>query len=107
MRKFVAMALVTLGFSVAGAEPPTRVLTDPWFSEKKGYYQAETTFLGMKVAYEELPFEWVRGRYYQVERRFPTGPMERAVGGMRFAPNGEGTQKAERQGRSNSGRDAR
>jgi class 3 adenylate cyclase len=63
-------------------------LPDP---QKKGYYRAETSFLGMKVEYEEQPFEWVRGRYYQVERRFPSGPLERAVGGMRFAPAGEET----------------
>lgn len=64
-------------------------LPDP---AKKGYYTAETVFLGMKFSYEELPFEWVKGRYYQVERRFPTGPLERAVGGIRFAPAGKATE---------------
>src|SRR5947209_5825712 len=51
-------------------------LPDP---QKKGYYRAETSFLGVKVAYEEQPFEWVKGRYYQVERRFASGPLERVV----------------------------
>src|SRR5436190_18220980 len=57
-------------------------LPDP---QKKGYYKAETRFLGLTLAYDELPFEWVRGRYYQVERRFATGPLEKVVGGIRCA----------------------
>jgi len=64
-------------------------LPDP---QKKGYYRAETSFLGVKVAYEEQPFEWVKGRYYQVERRFSSGPLERVVGGMRFSPAGKATE---------------
>jgi class 3 adenylate cyclase len=63
-------------------------LPDP---SKKGYYRAETTFLGMKLAYDELPFEWVRGRYYRVERRFSSGPLERVVGGIRCAAAGQET----------------
>jgi class 3 adenylate cyclase len=63
-------------------------LPDP---QKKGYYRAETTFLGMKLAYDELPFEWVRGRYYQVERRFSSGPLEKVVGGIRCAAAGQAT----------------
>lgn len=63
-------------------------LPDP---QKKGYYRAETTFLGIKLIYDELPFEWVRGRYYQVERRFSTGPLEKLVGGIRCAAAGQAT----------------
>ena len=63
-------------------------LPDP---QKKGYYKAEATYLGMKMTYDELPFEWVRGRYFQVERRYSAGPLERFVGGMRFAPSNGGT----------------
>jgi class 3 adenylate cyclase len=63
-------------------------LPDP---QKKGYYKAEATYLGMKMTYDELPFEWVRGRYYQVERRYSAGPLERFVGGMRFSPSNGGT----------------
>jgi class 3 adenylate cyclase len=63
-------------------------LPDP---QKKGYYRAETTFMGLKLVYDELPFEWVRGRYYQVERRFSSGPMEKVVGGIRCAAAGEAT----------------
>jgi len=59
---------------------------------KKGYYRAETSFLGLKLVYDELPFEWVKGRYYQVERRFASGPLERVVGGMRFRAAGTATE---------------
>lgn len=64
-------------------------LPDP---TKKGYYTAEATYLGMKMVYQELPFEWVRGRWYQVERRYSSGPLERFVGGMRFVPANGGTE---------------
>jgi adenylate cyclase len=63
-------------------------LADP---QKKGYYRAETTFLGLKLAYEEMPFEWVKGRYYQVERRFASGPLEKVVCGARFTADGKAT----------------
>jgi class 3 adenylate cyclase len=59
--------------------------------QKKGYYTAETTFLGMKLVYDELPFEWVRNRYYQVERRFASGPLEKVVCGARFTAAGKET----------------
>jgi adenylate cyclase len=59
---------------------------------KKGHYRAETRWLGMKLSYEELPFEWVEGRYYRVERRYGSGPMERIIGGLRFLPSADGTE---------------
>jgi class 3 adenylate cyclase len=63
-------------------------LPDP---QKKGYYKAEATYLGMKMTYDELPFEWVKGRYFQVERRYAAGPLERFIGGMRFSASNGGT----------------
>ena len=59
--------------------------------QKKGYYKAEATYLGMKMVYDEHPFEWVKGRFFQVERRYSSGPLERFVGGMRFAAADGGT----------------
>ncbi len=59
---------------------------------KKGHFRAETRWLGLKLSYEELPFEWVEGCYYRVERRFPSGPLERLVGGLRFRPTDRGTE---------------
>jgi class 3 adenylate cyclase len=64
-------------------------LPDP---AKKGYYRAETRFLGMKLSYDELPFEWVRGRYYRVERRFRSGPLESVVAGIRCSSEGASTE---------------
>src|SRR6185295_13501902 len=64
-------------------------LPDP---QKKGYYKAEATYLGMKMTYDELPFEWVKGRFFQVERRYASGPLEKFVGGMRFAASNGGTE---------------
>lgn len=60
-------------------------------AQKKGYYKAEATYLGMKMVYDEHPFEWVKGRYFQVERRYSSGPLERFVGGMRFSSSNGGT----------------
>lgn len=64
-------------------------LPDP---QRKGYYRAESTYLGMKLTYEEHPFEWVQGRFYQVERKYSSGPLERFIGGMRFNPSDGGTE---------------
>lgn len=63
-------------------------LLDP---QKKGYFRAESSYLGMRMSYEEHPFEWVKGRYFQVERLYASGPLERFLGGMRFASCPGGT----------------
>jgi class 3 adenylate cyclase len=60
-------------------------------TQKKGYYKAEATYLGMKMVYDEHPFEWVKNRYFQVERRYSSGPLERFIGGMRFVASNGGT----------------
>ena len=73
------------------ALPPVRFVprSDP---AKKGYYDAEARALGMKIAYEELPFDWVAPRYYQVQRKFPGGPLVEVTAGMRFHPAKGGTE---------------
>src|SRR6187549_857257 len=70
--------------------PPVTFIPVP-DPQKKGYYKAEATYLGMKMVYDEHPFEWVKGRYFQVERRYSSGPMERFLGGMRFSASNGGT----------------
>ena len=60
--------------------------------QKRGHYRAETAVYGLKLRYEEFPFEWVEGRFYQVERRFESGPFERFLGGMRFSSTAGGTE---------------
>src|SRR5437016_13382825 len=37
--------------------------------------------MGMPLAFEEEPFEWVENRSYQVARRFHGGPFRSFVGG--------------------------
>ncbi len=64
-------------------------LPDP---AKKGHYQAETSVWGMRLAYEEFPFDFVEGRRYRVVRRFASGPLEEVTGGVRLAPAPGGTE---------------
>ncbi len=70
--------------------PPVTFIPVP-DPQKKGYYKAEATYLGMKMVYDEHPFEWVKERWFQVERRYSSGPMERFLGGMRFSASNGGT----------------
>jgi hypothetical protein len=48
----------TLGLSPVSFVP----LPDP---ASKGRYRAETRLLGLKLTYDELPFDWVEGRAYE------------------------------------------
>ncbi len=60
--------------------------------EKKGYYNAVTKFMGLKIRYEELPFDFITGDYYEVTRRFKTGPFEEIKGGIKLMPETNGTR---------------
>jgi class 3 adenylate cyclase len=71
--------------------PPVRFVPKPG-PEKRGHYDAQARFLGVTLAYEEFPFDWVEGRYYRVVRRFESGPMEEVGGGIRLAPVEGGTE---------------
>ncbi len=64
-------------------------LSDP---EKKGYYHAVIKFMGLKISYEELPFDFVTGDYYEVTRRFRTGPFKVIKGGIRLISETKGTR---------------
>ena len=59
---------------------------------RKGHYSAETRSYGRRVRYEEFPFEWVEGRFYQVLRRFSRGPLEEVSTGVRLRPAADGTE---------------
>ena len=63
-------------------------LPDP---SKKGHYRAETHVMGMLVEYEEFPWDWVEPRFYQMKRRFASGPIEEIRGGIRMEPTSSGT----------------
>ena len=58
---------------------------------QKGHYRATIRILGVPVHYEELPFDWVEGRYYKATRRFARGPFESLGGGVRLEPADGGT----------------
>jgi class 3 adenylate cyclase len=61
-------------------------------THKKGHYTAQARSFGMRVSYEEFPFDWVEGRYYQVLRRFPRGPLQEVTSGIRLKPVADGTE---------------
>jgi hypothetical protein len=45
---------------------------------------------GLKLAWKEFPFDWVRDRFYGVLRLFDKGPLSRFYGGMEIFPEGNG-----------------
>lgn len=53
---------------------------------RKGHFSAETRSYGRRVRYEEFPFEWIEGRFYQVLRRFSRGPLAEVSTGVRLRP---------------------
>lgn len=54
-----------------------------------GHRIGASRYAGVPVRYEELPFEWIEPRFYQVTRRFPSGPIQEVTGGIRLQPAGE------------------
>ncbi|MBS4029120.1 MAG: adenylate/guanylate cyclase domain-containing protein [Ignavibacteriales bacterium] len=59
---------------------------------KKGHYQAEAKKFGVRVSYEEFPFDYVAGRHYKVLRRFKFGFLQDIIGGIRLVPKGDATE---------------
>jgi len=53
---------------------------------------ANSKFFGLPLTWEEKPFEWVEPEFYQVERFFERGPLERISGGMQFSGNHNSTR---------------
>jgi len=47
---------------------------------------------GFPVVWEEDPFDFVEGSFFWVRRRIVSGPILQFNGGMRLAPDGEGTE---------------
>ncbi len=46
---------------------------------KKGYYKAKAKLLGVKISYEELPYDWVEQEYFHIVRQFKL-PFIREIG---------------------------
>ncbi|TQC47954.1 adenylate/guanylate cyclase domain-containing protein [Rhodococcus sp. WS4] len=59
---------------------------------RKGHYSAETRSYGRRVRYEEFPFEWIEGRFYEVLRRFSGGPLTEISTGVRLHPAADDTE---------------
>ena len=55
---------------------------------RKGYYEAEARQLGITLAYEEHPFEWVAPRFYRILRKFRRGPILEIECAVRMEPAG-------------------
>lgn len=74
----------------AAGLPPVRFIPDP-DRRKKGFYRASIRLFGVALQYEEEPFEWVRGEWYEVKRRFRSGPIASLRGGVRLSDTDGGT----------------
>jgi adenylate cyclase len=59
---------------------------------RKGYYNAMIKFLGITVKYEEYPFDFIAGDYYEVKRGFKSGPFKTIEGGVKLLPETKGTR---------------
>lgn len=59
---------------------------------RKGYYNAVIKILGLKIRYEEYPFDFIAGDYYEVKRGFESGPLKTIEGGVKLSPEDTGTR---------------
>ncbi|HYF00377.1 MAG TPA: adenylate/guanylate cyclase domain-containing protein [Planctomycetota bacterium] len=71
--------------------PPVRFAPFP-DPAKTGHYRAEAKLLGLTLAYEEFPWDWVEGRHYRILRRFDNGPIREVSGGVRLEAVAGGTE---------------
>ncbi len=69
--------------------PPITFTPDP---VKKGYNRAETSYWGIKLRYEEYPYDWIENRFYKILRRFIGGPIQEILTCIRLTPSHRGTE---------------
>jgi len=67
----------------AAGLPPVSYRMSP-LPEGGSRVMADSKFFGLQFTWEEKPFEWVEHEFYQIERFFERGPLERIFGGMQF-----------------------
>lgn len=53
--------------------------------------RASARQFGMKVEWDEYPFEWLENRFYRVTRRFTSGPIQELHAGISMEPEGKQT----------------
>jgi adenylate cyclase len=51
----------------------------------------ETRYMGWRLHWDEHPFEWIEGRYYEVVRSYHNGPARRFHTAVTLHPNNGGT----------------
>jgi len=51
----------------------------------------ETRYMGWRLQWEEHPFEWIEGQYFQVIRSYRNGPIREFHTSVRLTPQGGGT----------------
>jgi class 3 adenylate cyclase len=51
----------------------------------------ETNYMGVRLRWDEHPFEWVEGRYYEIVRTYHNGPIRQFHTVVSLQPNNGGT----------------
>jgi adenylate cyclase len=51
----------------------------------------ETRYMGWRLTWDEHPFEWIEGRYYEVVRNYHNGPIRTFHTGVRLLPQNGGS----------------
>src|SRR4051812_20114945 len=51
----------------------------------------ETRYMGWRLRWDENPFEWIEGRYYEIVRAYHNGPIRKFHTSVSLHPNGGGT----------------
>jgi class 3 adenylate cyclase len=51
----------------------------------------ETRYMGWRLRWDEHPFEWIEGRYYEVVRTYHNGPIRKFRTAVKLRPNNGGT----------------
>jgi class 3 adenylate cyclase len=51
----------------------------------------ETSYLGWRIHWDEHPFEWIEGRYYEIVRTFQNGPIRKFHTAVSLRPDNGGS----------------
>ena len=51
----------------------------------------ETRYMGWRLHWDEHPFEWIEGRYYEVVRTYHNGPIRKFHTAVSLHPNNGGS----------------
>jgi class 3 adenylate cyclase len=51
----------------------------------------ETKYMGVRLRWDEHPFEWIEGRYYEIVREYHTGPIRKFRTAVSLQPKNSGS----------------